>query len=76
MDTLDWIASAIEVFLGPNNIDTLPVVDRLADEGDILEREEGDVPAHELLSPAKSMLSLPVEGTLTEDGAKKAAIGQ
>ena len=70
MDTLDRITGAVEVFLGPNDIDTLSVVDRFADEGDILEREEGDVPAHELLSPTKRMLSLPIEGTLAEDGAK------
>lgn len=64
------------MLLGPYDIDFFPVVESLADEGDILEAEKGDVAADDLIGTAKCTLRLPVECALAEDGAEEAPIRQ
>ena len=73
---LKRIARQVEVLLGPYDIDFFPVVECLADEGDILETEEGDVAAGDLVDTTKCTLRLPVECALAEDGAEEAPIRQ
>ena len=52
------------------------VVDCFTDEGHVLQREESNVSPEQLSSAAQRMLCLPIEGTLTENGAKHATVWQ
>ena len=64
------------MLLGSDDVDFLPVVESLADEGNILQTEEGDVAAEDFIRTAKCTLGLPVECALAEDGAQEAPIRQ
>ena len=73
---LKRVAGQVEVLLWPYDIDFFPVVESLADEGNILQTEEGDVAAVDLVDTSKCTLRLPVERALAEDGAEEAPIWQ
>ena len=62
------------MLLWSDDVNFFAVVDCFANEGHILKTKKCDVASHELFRPTKSILSLPIKGTLTEDRSKKAAI--
>ena len=67
MNLLKRVACQVKVLLWSNDVDLLAVVESLANKGNILQTKESDVSAKKLLSSAKSILCLPVEGALSED---------
>ena len=48
MNALKRVASQVQVLLGPDNVDFLPIIERLADEGNVHEAEHGDVTTGQL----------------------------
>ena len=76
MDALKWETRQVQVLLGPNDVDLFTVVESFADEWNVHQTEHCNVAACHLFGATESVLGLPVEGTLAEDGAEKAAIWQ
>lgn len=76
MDALKRVACQVQVLFGPDNVDLLPVIERLADEGNVHEAEHGDVATGQLFGSTESRLGLPIEGTLPEDRPEQAAVWQ
>lgn len=64
------------MLLGPYDIDLFAVVESLADEGNVLEAEEGEVAAQDFVDTAKCTLRLPVECALAKDGSQEAPVRQ
>jgi len=62
------------MLLRSDNVDVLAVVDCLADEGNVLETEDGPVVLLDVLDTAEGVFALPVESTLSEDGADQSAL--
>ena len=67
MHAFKRIACQVQVLFGPNDIDFLPVVERLADERNVHETEHGDVATGQLFEPTQGRLGLPIERPLPED---------
>lgn len=74
VNALQGVARQVQVLLRSDNVDILTVVDHLANEGHILQSEKGELALLNACRAAKDVLSLPVEGTLTEDGSDEAAL--
>ena len=67
MNALEWVAREVEMLFGPDDVHLFTVVESLANEWDVHETEESDVPASELFRTAERALCLPIEGTLAKD---------
>ena len=67
MYTFKRIACQVQVLFWPNDVDFLPVVERLTDERNVHETEHGDVATGQLFGPAQGSLGLPIERPLPED---------
>lgn len=60
-------ACQVEVLLGADNVDLFAVVYGFADEWHILQTEQRDIPAQNLVNASKSALDCPIEGSLAKD---------
>lgn len=73
MYVINWISRRIQRFFGPNNPDVLAVVDDFADEGNVLEAEDGEVFFFDRLL-TQNVTRLPIERALAEDGPDDGAL--
>ena len=60
----------------PDNVHLFTVIERLANERDILQTEKDKIPSTNLLCAPQCKLCLQVERPLSKHGSKQAAIGK
>lgn len=74
VDAFKRVRGQVQMFLGSDNVHVFAVVYRLANKRHILQRKKCQFPLYDSVWTAKSVLRLPIEGSLTEDWSHKAAL--